>query len=162
MWNLIAVLSLSPLLVFGIYHLMTWFNIAGVNQRVYWKRVALASAVAHVLLTTGFFVFVYFDYRANTVFGSAGAGYGEFLYAGSEFWRLSAIFDTAAMAAIVGLFAFLDRMRVAPPGLLALTIAITYLVGTVQWYLIGGGVGALLQRFWAGLKTTDDDEQWLQ
>jgi hypothetical protein len=34
----------------------------------------------------------------------------------------------------------------------------TYVAGTVEWYFVGGGVGALLSRFWAGLKT--DDEDW--
>ena len=160
MWNLIAVLGLSPLLVFGLYHLMTWFNIAGVNQRVYWKRVALASAAAHVLLVTVFFVFVYVEYRAS-VFTALGSGYGEFLFERSEFWRLSAIFDTAATAFILGLFSMFERMGVDPPGVVALTIALIYIAGTAQWFFVGGGVGALLERFWTGLKTTDDEE-WFQ
>ena len=50
-------LPLPLILVFGLYHLMTWFNILNINSRVYWKRVALVSAIAHVLLSTGFFVF---------------------------------------------------------------------------------------------------------
>jgi hypothetical protein len=160
MWNLIAVLGVSPLLVFGLYHLMTWFNIAGVNQRVYWKRVALASAVSHVLLTTGFFLFVYAEYRSN-VFTSLTSGYGEFLFERSAFWRLSAVFDTAATAFILGLFSLFEGIGVAPPGVVPLTIGIIYVVGTAQWFFVGGGVGALLERFWTGLKTTDEEE-WFQ
>jgi hypothetical protein len=41
------------------------------------------------------------------------------------------------------------------------TFAITYIVGTFQWFWIGGGVGALLEKFWEGLKTGDEeDEEW--
>jgi hypothetical protein len=42
-----------------------------------------------------------------------------------------------------------------------LTIAVTCSVGTLQWFLVGGGIGALLGRFWESLKTGDDDEEWL-
>ena len=36
-----------------------------------------------------------------------------------------------------------------------------YLFGTLQWFWIGGGIGALLEKFWAGLKTGDEeDEEW--
>ena len=41
---------LPLLLVFGLYHLLTWFNVLQINQRAYWKRVALSSAGAHFLL----------------------------------------------------------------------------------------------------------------
>jgi hypothetical protein len=37
-----------------------------------------------------------------------------------------------------------------------------YFVGSLQWYFVGGGVGAVLERFWSGLKTGDDEDQdWL-
>ena len=54
------------------------------------------------------------------------------------------------------------RAEFNPPGLLVLTLGITYVVGSIQWFLIGGGIGALLEKFWSGLKTRDDeDEEWL-
>jgi hypothetical protein len=70
-----------------------------------------------------------------------------------------AIFDTLPMGLLAGFFLLLEWMKLTPPGLLALTIVITYIVGTVEWYFVGGGVGALLSRFWAGLKT-EDEEDW--
>jgi hypothetical protein len=33
-------------------------------------------------------------------------------------------------------------------------------VGSVQWYFVGGGIGLLLERFWTGLKTGDDEGEW--
>ena len=47
----------------------------------------------------------------------------------------------------------------APPAIVTLTIAITYIAGSLQWYLLGGAAGALLQRFWDGLKTGQDEEE---
>src|SRR2546430_17273176 len=61
----LASLCLPPLLVFGVYHLLTWFDAFGINAQAFWKRVALASAVRHVLLASGFFVFSYLDFQAH-------------------------------------------------------------------------------------------------
>jgi hypothetical protein len=153
MLSTLASFLLPPLLVFGVYHLLTWFNIVRINQRVFWKRVAIASALCHVLLASGFFLFSYFD--------ASGASFGVYLFNRSEFWRLMTIFDTAPMLVIVLLFSAFDRAGVNPPGLVAITIATTYLIGTIQWFLIGGGLGALLERFFEGLKTPDpEDEGW--
>src|SRR5436853_416830 len=110
MWNLIVSLAMPPLLVFGLYHLMTWFNIRDINSRVYWKRVAMGAAVLHFVLATGFFVFSYVDYRVTRDLSAYGLSYADFLFNASDFWRLMIIFDTAAMAAIVGLFAVMDRL----------------------------------------------------
>jgi hypothetical protein len=145
---------LAPLFVFGVYHLLTWFNIFRINERVYWKRIALASAISHIFLLTGFLVFSWFD--------AGGAPFGPYLFNNSEFTRLLRIFDTAAMVIIVFVFSAMARADVNPPGLLVLTLGITYMIGSFQWFLIGGGVGALLEKFWSGLKTPDDeDEEWL-
>jgi hypothetical protein len=66
------------------------------------------------------------------------------------------------MLIILAVFSTMARAEINPPGLLALTLAITYLVGSLQWFLLGGGIGALLERFWSGLKTgEDEDEEWL-
>jgi hypothetical protein len=150
----VASFLLAPLFVFGVYHLLTWFNIFRVNERVYWKRIAIASAIAHILLLTGFLVFSWFD--------AGGAPFGPYLFNNSEFTRLLRVFDTAAMLIILLVFSVMARAEVNPPGLLVLTLAITYLVGSLQWFLIGGGIGALLEKFWSGLKTgEDEDEEWL-
>jgi hypothetical protein len=43
-----------------------------------------------------------------------------------------------------------------------MTLAVTYIVGTVQWFFVGGGIGLLLERFFEGLKTPDpEDDEWL-
>jgi hypothetical protein len=145
---------LAPLFVFGVYHLLTWFNIFRINDRVYWKRIAIASAIAHILLFTGFLAFSWFD--------AAGAPFGPYLFNNSEFTRLLRVFDTGAMVIILLVFSAMARAEVNPPGLLVLTLGISYVIGSLQWFLIGGGIGALLEKFWSGLKTRDDeDEEWL-
>jgi hypothetical protein len=150
----LASFLLPPLFVFGVYHVLTWFNVLRINDRVFWKRVAITSAISHILLASGFFVFAYLDARDATPFD-------VYLFNRSDFWKLMTIFDTAPMLVIVGLFSGLDRAGVNPPGLIAWTIAITYIVGTLQWFLVGGGIGAMLERFFEGLKTPDpEDEDW--
>jgi hypothetical protein len=150
----LASFLLPPLFVFGIYHLLTWFNVARINERVFWKRVAIASAVCHVLLASGFFAFSYLDARDTN--------FGVYLFNRSNFWKLMTIFDTAAMLVVIGLFTAFDRAGMNPPGLVGMTFGITYIVGTVQWFLIGGGIGALLERFFEGLKTPEpEDDEWL-
>jgi hypothetical protein len=154
MFLTLAAFLLPPLFVFGVYHLLTWFNVFRINERVYWKRVAIASAISHVFLLTGFLVFSYFD--------AAGAPFGPFLFNNSEFSRLMRIFDTASVLVILVMFSAMARADINPPGILILTLAVTYLVGTIQWFLLGGGIGALLEKFWTGLKTGDEeDEEWL-
>ncbi len=136
----LASFLMPPLLVFGVYHLLTWFNTFAIDERTYWRRVALASGISHLLLVTGFLVFSYFDLQAHV-------------------WRLMTIFDTAATFAILGLFSVLDRMGINPPGLVLVTFAVIYVMGTLQWYWLGGGIGALMEKFWAGLKTGDEEEE---
>jgi hypothetical protein len=41
-------------------------------------------------------------------------------------------------------------------------IAMTYILGTVQWYFVGGGAGAVLQKIWGGLKTGEEGEEWFR
>jgi len=157
----LASFCLPPLLVFGVYHLLTWFDVFGINDRAFWKRVAMTSAICHVLLVSGFLAFSYFDFQAHLRLEPEEAGFGPYLFNRSDFWRLMTIFDTAPMLATIGLFSVLDRAGINPPGLLAWTIAITYVIGTAQWFLVGGGVGSLLKKFFAGLKTPDpEDEDW--
>ncbi len=144
---------LPPLFVFGVYHLLTWFNVLQINARVFWKRVAMTSAICHVLLVAGFFVFCYFD--------AGDRSFGAYLFNESNFWKLIGIFDTAPMLVILALFALLDRAGMNPPGLTTIAIVITFVIGTVQWFFVGGGVGAILERFFEGLRTPDpEDQDW--
>ena len=146
-------LLLAPLFVFGIYHLLTWFNIFHINHRVFWKRVAITSALCHVLLAAGFFIFSYID--------AGNANFGSYLFNESSFWKLMEIFDTAAMMVVLVLFSALDRAGLNPPGLVPITVGITLVIGTLPWFFIGGGVGALLERFFEGLRTPDpEDQEW--
>src|SRR5262245_31562166 len=120
----LASFLMPPLLVFGLYHLLTWLNAFGINQRTYWRRIALASAFSHVLLVTGFLVFAYVDLRAHARLEGTDTALGPFLFNRSEFWRLMTIFDTASTLAILGLFWVLDRLQVNPPGLVVVTFAV--------------------------------------
>jgi hypothetical protein len=149
------------LLVFGLYHLMTWFDVFRVGNMVYWKRVGLAAALAHVLLLTAVLVWSYVDFVASQRFIPAGTNYETFLFTHTEFRRLVTLFDTAAMLVLLLFLMLMDRVGGAGTILLPLTIAVTCSVGTLQWFLVGGGIGALLGRFWESLKTGDDDEEWL-
>jgi hypothetical protein len=150
------------LLVFGLYNLFVWFNLLNISSKTFWKRIALTSAISHVILATGFFVVSYVDYTMNLQTTLAGLGFDGYLFNRSEFWRLMTIFDTGPMLALLGIFGTLDKLGMNPPMLVAGTIAITLIVGTVQWYFVGGGLGLLLERFWSGLKTRDDtDDDWM-
>jgi hypothetical protein len=147
----LASFLLPPLFVFGVYHLLTWFNVFGINGRVFWKRVAITSAISHVLLASGFFAFSYFDAK--------DLNFGVYLLNGSNFWRLITVFDTAPMLVIVLVFSLLDRAGLNPPGLVAMTLVITYVIGTLQWFFVGGALGALLEKFFEGLKTPEPEEE---
>ena len=161
MFLLIAGFTMPLLLVFGLYHLLTWFNVLTMNDRAFRQRLGIVSAASHIILVTGFFIFSYFDYRMNQNTTLIGLGFDGYLFNRSEFWRLMVIFDTAPMLALLGILAILDKLGLNPPFMVALSIAVTLIVGTLQWYLVGGGVGLLLERFWTGLKTSQDaEEDW--
>lgn len=154
---------LSPvLLVFGLYHLLTWFNVAGINDRVYWKRVAIAAALGHFFLASGFLAFTYLDFLSNRTLLTSGLDYSTVLFNHSDFWNVLALYDTLPMVLIYIVFAPLNSAGLSGTGLLVLTLAIVFTAGTLQWYYIGGGIGAVLQKFWEGLKTGDDEEEWFQ
>src|SRR5262245_12867932 len=158
MFLLLVGLLMPILLVFGLYHLLTWYNVAGINRRPLWQRVGMAAAISHILLVAGFFAFSYFDYNANRNTTLAGFGFDGYLFNRSEFWRLMTIFDTAPMLVLLMIAAVLDRVGLNAP-LVLVAAGVTLVVGTVQWYFLGGLAGVLLSRFWSGLKTGDDD--WL-
>lgn len=161
MFLIFAAFAIPPLLLFGLYHLLIWVNLFNINRRVYWKRVAIASAISHVLLATGFFVFSYVDFHMKSVAAIGVNSFDVYLFDRSEFWRLMTIFDPTPMLALLGVLAVLDRLGINAPILVILAVGLTYIVGTVQWYFVGGGLGLVLERFWSGLKKSDDDEDWL-
>src|SRR5215510_2862501 len=111
----LASFLLPPLFVFGVYHLLTWFNVLQINRRVFWKRVAITSAACHVLLASGFFAFAYID-------AGEAATFGVYLFNRSNFWKLMTVFDTAPMLVIVGLFTAFDRAGMNPPGFGGMTL----------------------------------------
>ena len=163
MFLMISGFFMPLLLVFGLYHLLTWFDLIGINKRIFWKRVALTSAIAHAILVAGFFLFSYIDYRMNQNTTFVGLGFDAYLFNRSEFWRLTAIFDTAPMLAFVGLAAILDRMNWNPGGMVAVAIIVMFIIGTLQWYLVGGAAGIIVEKFWTGFKSgQDEDEDWLR
>ena len=154
-------LMMPILLVFGLYHLLTWFNAGDINRRPYWKRVAIASGLSHFLLVTGFFLFSYFDFQQNRRLSGAGLNFDSYLFVGSDFWPVMFVFDTAPMLVLLAVFFLLDQFSISMPGLVVFTFAVIYVVGSLQWYFVGGGLGAVLERFWSGLKTgEDEDEDW--
>jgi hypothetical protein len=71
------------------------------------------------------------------------------------------VLDTTAMLVVIVLFSIFEQAGLNPPGLIPMTVAIIYIVGTLQWFVVGGGIGALLERFFEGLKTPDpEEEEW--
>src|SRR5215467_8922718 len=152
---------LPPLFVFGVYHLLTWGNVLAINKKPFWRRVAITSAICHLLLVSGFFAFSYFDFRAHLRLEPEGTSFGPYLLERSDFWRLITLFDTLPMLVILAVSSILEHAGVNPPGFLIWIVAITYFIGTLQWFFVGGGVGALLERFFEGLKTPEpEDEEW--
>src|SRR5262245_63864516 len=102
MLNAFLAVLIPLLLVFGLYHLLTWFNVFRINERVYWKRVGLASAISHFLLATGFFVFTWLELQSNRAYVQQGMSYGTYLFQHAVFWLLLAFFVTGQMVGIVG------------------------------------------------------------
>src|ERR1044072_106946 len=84
---MIAGFLMPVLLVFGLYHLLTWFDVMKINRRPFGKRIGLTSAISHILLAAGFFIFSYADYLANLSTTFEGLGFDGYLFYRSEFWR---------------------------------------------------------------------------
>jgi hypothetical protein len=161
MLNAFLAVLLPILLVFGLYHLFTWFNVFRINSMAYWKRVGLTGAISHFLLVTGFLVFTYFDWQANRLYVLLGMNYSTFLFKHSAFWQLLMIFDTVPGVGVLAAFSLMGRAGIST-FLLPVALVIVYVVGTLQWYFLIGGIGALLHRFWEGLKTGEEGEEWFQ
>jgi hypothetical protein len=148
-------------LVFGLYHMFTWFNVLGINRHVLWKRVGMTAAISHFILVTGFFVFSYFELQSNRVYVAIGMHYSTFVLQHTEFWQLLLVFDTVPGLGVLGAFSLMGKAGMSTL-LLPVAMLIIYVVGTLQWYFVIGGLGALIDRFWDGLKTGEEGEQWFQ
>src|SRR6185436_12701468 len=148
-------------LVFGLYHLFTWFDVFRIKSLVYWKRVALTAAISHFLLVTGYLAFEYFDWQSNRTYVLLGMTYSAFLFKHSPFLQLLLIFDTVPGVGVLATFKVMERAGINS-FLLPTALLIIYVFGTLQWYFVIGGIGALLQRFWDGLKTGEEGEEWFQ
>src|SRR5688572_12238857 len=123
-------LLMPILLVFGLYHLLTWFDVWGINRRAYWRRVAITSAISHVLLVSGFLLFSWLDYQQSSRISSSGLNFDAYLFNSYQFWRVLMIFDTVPTIVLVGLFALLDRLGLSLPGLMVITVVTIYVVGS--------------------------------
>jgi hypothetical protein len=160
MLNAFLAAVIPLLLVFGLYHLFTWFNVFGINRFAYWKRVGLTAAISHFLLVTGFFVFAWFDHT-GLAYRLSGMDYATFIFQHSAFLQMLTFFDTVAMLGILAVFSLMGP-AVASGQLLLVAMFMTYVIGTLQWYFVGGGIGAALQKIWDGLKTGEEGEEWFQ
>src|SRR5262245_46479079 len=125
MLNAFLAVLIPVLLVFGLYHLLTWFNVFRINDRVYWKRVGLTAAISHFLLATGFFVFTWLELQSNQTVIQTGVGYATYLFQHTAFWQLLAIFDTVPWLGILAAFTLMDRSGVSG-GVLSVALAMTY------------------------------------
>ena len=162
MGYLFSLVLLPAIFIFGLYHLLGWFNVLAINDKEFWRRVALTSSIAHCLLASGFFLAFYYNYQSNELLLANSRGFESILFNSSEFWRLMLIFDIVPTGVVLILFASLERFDISMRGELGVTMLIVYFVGTAQWYWLGGGLGMILQKIWDGLKRQEDDLDWLR
>jgi hypothetical protein len=160
MLNAFLVVLCPLLLIFGLYHLFTWFNVFRINGLVYWKRVGLTCAISHFLMTTGFFVFEWFDH-GSAAHMLSGIDYATFVFQHSMFWQMLAVFDTVALLGTLAVFSVMGP-AVDSTHLLLVAMGMIYIVGTAQWFFGGGAIGAILEKVWGGLKTGEEGEEWFQ
>ena len=155
--NLLALLLLPALLIFSLYHLTLWFSFFAIRKMVFWRRISTVSALSHVLFTIGVFAVLYLDFRTAGNLLAADMAFDSFLLNNGQFWQVLLIFDTLAAVTMVGILAILDYAGIGLGPVLPVTVGIVLLLGTFQWYWIGGILGAMFERIWSGLKTQGDD-----
>jgi hypothetical protein len=153
----LAALVLPALLIFGVYHLALWSDLGGVAAMPFWRRLAVASGLGHLLLAAAFFLFMYLDYRSVLQIAPSGPSFEVFLFNRAGFWRVMLVFDSLPSLLLLAVFAAMARWGWEWTHSVALTVAVVFVAGTFQWYWIGAGLGAASERLWSGLKTPDDD-----
>jgi hypothetical protein len=139
MLNLFLLLSLPALLVFSLCHLGVWALPGRFRGRPFWRRVALASALAHLILIAGLAVVAY----------RAGIDRGDLF---AILW----VWDTVASAVLWAVFG-LAGARLGETTLLPVAALIHLGAGTLQWYWIGAGLAAAFERLWESLRTPGDE-----
>jgi len=150
------------LLIFGLYHLSLWFDMFRMRRMVFWRRVGSSSAIAHALFMGGLFVVFYLDYGAAGELVGIDIAFDAFLLNSTQFWQAMLLLDTLAAVTMIGILAALDYFGMTFGPIIPLTLAITLVLGTFQWYWIGGAIGAAFERLWTGLKGPEEEKRdWL-
>ena len=157
MLYLLAVILLPPVLVFSLYHLGLWLGVPGMRRQVFWRRVAVASALAHVLLATAFFLFVWLDYRASASISNTPASLADHLFGSGDFLAVLWLMDPLPTVLLAGILGAMDWAGGGRRLILPVAIATVLAAGTLQWYWVGGGLAAAFERIWAALRTPGDD-----
>lgn len=149
--------ALAILLVSGLYSSMMWLDVWGMRSRRFWKRVAVASGIGHVVLLAVFLLVAYLDFRATENLLPEGVSFSAFLFNDPDFWRVFLIFDTLAAIAVVGVLGALDALGWQAGAILGISVCLALLVGTAQWWAIGGLLGKGIDHLIGGLRTPDDE-----
>ena len=110
----------------------------------------------------GVFGVLYLDFRTAAALLAVDLAFDTVLLNNGQFWQGLLVFDTLAAVTMVGILAILDYAGLGTDAILPVTIGIVLLLGTFQWYWVGGIFGVVLERLWFGLKTQDEDgPDWL-
>jgi hypothetical protein len=150
-------IALSVLLVSGLYSAMMWLDLFGIRHQDFWRRVALASALGHFLLSVGFLTVAYLDFRATSDLLGTGVSFSAYLFNNPDLWRVFLVFDTLAAVAVLGFLGVVDAIGSGAGAILGVTVVAVVALGTFQWYAVGGLVGAGLARLVSGLRTPEDE-----
>ena len=81
----------------------------------------------------------------------------SFLLNNGQFWQGLFVFDTLATITVTGILAILNYAGLEGGLAFPITAGITILLGTFQWYWVGGIMAVILERIWSGLSTQDED-----
>lgn len=153
----LIIVALSLLLVAGLHSSIMWLDLFGARAWAVWRRVALASAVGHVLLLGGFLVLAYIDFRVTSDMIVPGIGFSAFLFNNPDFWRVFLVFDTLAAGVVLGVLGLMDAAGAGAGAILGVFLFAASVIGTLQWAAVGGLAGKGLDRMISGLRTPDDE-----
>lgn len=152
-----ALLLLPPLLVFAVYHLNLWIDLAGVRRRAFWLRVALASGEAHLLIVIGLAGLMWLDYRSRVVTPDELATFGVHVLTRTDLIRLLWILDPLAMGVLSVGLSVASGVSLDAGAVLAITLVAVLALGTLQWCVVGAGLGFGFGHLWTALRSGEDD-----